>query len=312
MRKLKKARDGASKAGTGGSQQPGNVDSPKQGETPTGTFKRPRSEGSTPTELARALKRPRDSKGSGTYKEALANIKVAIFKETYPEDKLTEGDQDSILEELGQALCRTPLGELPHLKPYRLEGGALLYTCADQQSGQWLMRTIDNHRLKSGARLKITDTKNLPKPVKIAIRTKDKVVQNPDELLKWIGNLNPGLYTESWRILDRKSEPKGQRLILLIDRDSLSVIKETGYRVYTGLSQGTVRVLQHPEEQWQKEMAVPSSIPSGSASEGEGDDVPSPSVDRKRGCDEKETIPPLVNPILPDQGPPLEETRSDK
>jgi hypothetical protein len=32
-----------------------------------------------------------------SYKEALTNIKVAIFKETYPEDKLTEDDEDSFL-----------------------------------------------------------------------------------------------------------------------------------------------------------------------------------------------------------------------
>jgi hypothetical protein len=97
-RKLKKARARASKAGTGGIQQPGIVSAPKKGETPTENLKRPRSEGRTPTEAARAPKRPRDSKGPGTYKEALANIKIAIFRETYPEDKLIEDDQNSILE----------------------------------------------------------------------------------------------------------------------------------------------------------------------------------------------------------------------
>jgi hypothetical protein len=76
----------ASEAGTGGIQQPRNVSAPNQGETPTETLKKPRSEGSTPTETVGAPKRPRDSKGPGTYKEALTNIMVAIFRETYPED----------------------------------------------------------------------------------------------------------------------------------------------------------------------------------------------------------------------------------
>ncbi|PNF32611.1 hypothetical protein B7P43_G18092 [Cryptotermes secundus] len=40
QREIEKARFGASKAGIAGSQQPGNADLPKQGETPTGTFKR--------------------------------------------------------------------------------------------------------------------------------------------------------------------------------------------------------------------------------------------------------------------------------
>jgi hypothetical protein len=78
-------------------------------------------------------------------------------------------------------LRRAQIGELPDLKFYRLEGGALIYTCADQQSGQWLIKVIDNHRLKSGARLKATDTKNLPKPVKLALRIGDKVAQNQEE-----------------------------------------------------------------------------------------------------------------------------------
>jgi hypothetical protein len=99
-RKLKKARAGASQAGTGGSQEPGTAGSSKQGETPTGTLKRPRLEGSTPTKRIRTPKRPRDLKGPGTYTEALTNIKIAIFKESYPEDTLTEDDLNSILETL--------------------------------------------------------------------------------------------------------------------------------------------------------------------------------------------------------------------
>jgi hypothetical protein len=131
-RKIKKARAGASKAGTGGIQQPGNAGAPKQGEIPI--------EGSTPTETTRTPKRPRDSKGPETYKEALTNIKIAVFRETYPEDKLTEDDQNSILEALGEVLRRTPTGQLPHLKSYRLKGGALIYICDDQHSVQWLIK----------------------------------------------------------------------------------------------------------------------------------------------------------------------------
>jgi hypothetical protein len=86
-----------------------------------------RSEGSTPTETARPQKRPRDFSGAGNCKEALTNTMIAVFKEIYPQDKLTEHDQDSILEELERVLRGTPMGELPHLKSYRLEGGALIY-----------------------------------------------------------------------------------------------------------------------------------------------------------------------------------------
>jgi hypothetical protein len=161
----------ASEAETRGIRQPGNASAPKQGENSTKTSKRPRSEGNTTTEIARDPKRPRDFSGPGTYKEALTNIKIAIFKEFYHEDKHNEDDQKYVLEELGKVLGRTPLEELPHLKSYRLEGDALIYICADQESGQWLIKAIDNHRLGTGARLKVTDARNLPKPVKVALRT---------------------------------------------------------------------------------------------------------------------------------------------
>jgi hypothetical protein len=80
--------------------------------------------------MARPPKRHRGSSGPGNYKEALTNIKIAIFKEIYPEDKLREHDRESILEELGRVLSGTLIGELPHLKSYRLEGGSLIYTYA--------------------------------------------------------------------------------------------------------------------------------------------------------------------------------------
>jgi hypothetical protein len=47
-------------------------------------------------------KRTEPRKGPGTYKEALTSFKIAIFRETYPEDKITEEERDSILEILGR------------------------------------------------------------------------------------------------------------------------------------------------------------------------------------------------------------------
>jgi hypothetical protein len=45
-------------------------------------------------ERVRPPKRPTDYSGPGTYREELTNIKIAMFKENHPEDKLTEDDQD--------------------------------------------------------------------------------------------------------------------------------------------------------------------------------------------------------------------------
>jgi hypothetical protein len=221
----------------------------------------------------------------------LTNIKIAIFRETYPEDKLTKNDQNSILEALVEGLRRNLIGELPHMKSDKLEGGALIYMCVGQQSGQWLIKAIDNYRLESGVRRKATDARNLPRPVKVALRMMDRVAQIQELFLKWIKNLNPRLHMEHWRVLNKQPEPMVLRLILFIDRDSYTSIKSTGHRIFTGLSHGTVNVLRDTEAQNQQEDIESSK----SVSEGEGDDSPTPSVDRCRrdqGTNLNRTEPP--------------------
>jgi hypothetical protein len=152
-----------------------------------------------------------------------------------------------------------------------------------------LVRAIDIHRLESGVRLKATDARDLLKLVKVALRTRDIVAQTQDELLKWIKNLNSGLDTEHWRVLDKQSELKGQRLIPLLDRDSLTAVKRTGYKIFTGLPQGTVEFLKDPEAQHQKEEGIVLNIASSkSVSEEEGDDIPIPSNDQRSSREKRE------------------------
>jgi hypothetical protein len=245
----------------------------------------------------------------------LIDTKIAIFKENYPEDKLTEEELDHILEELERVLHGTPKGELPHLKSFRLEASALMYVCAHQQSGQWLTRAIDNHRLRSGARLKVTDAGSLPKPIKVALRTRDNIAKSPEELLKWVKDLNPGLHVEHWRVLVRQPEPKGQRLILLIDRDSLTAIKGTGYKIFMGLTQGTVKVLRDPEAGPQKEQVTatsPESMEPGSGGEGAAR-PPSPgtgTTERSRGMETIKEVSSIIKSVPADRRASSEETQS--
>jgi hypothetical protein len=112
------------------------------------------------------------------------------------------------------------------------------------------------------------DARDLPRPVKMALRTWDKQSKDTEKLLRWIRDLNPGLHTEHWRVLDR------QRLILLVDWDSARAIKETGYR---GLAEGTFKVLTDPENRWQGKPtpAEPGSTVAGVEEEGTIVDTPS-------------------------------------
>jgi hypothetical protein len=85
-----------------------------------------------------------------------------------------------------------------------------------QQSGQWLSKAINYHRLETGTRLKVTDARNLPKPVKVALRVRNNVAQTQDELLQWVKSLNPGLNTEHCKVLDKQSEQKVRDLSCIL------------------------------------------------------------------------------------------------
>jgi hypothetical protein len=235
---MKNAKTG--QTGTESIRQLGNLGMLKQEQPSARTYKRPRTKGSNPTERVRPRKRPRDSSGPRTHKEALTNMNIVIFKENYPKDELTEDDQRLILEELERVLHGTLKVKLPHLRSFRLEGCALMYVYADQQSVQWLIKATDNHRWGSGGRLKVADTTNLPNPVKVALRMKNKVAKCFD-VLRWIRDLDP----EHCSVLEGLPELK--RLIL-INRHSFQVIKKTTYRIVTRLTtSGPVKAMNDPE-----------------------------------------------------------------
>jgi hypothetical protein len=50
----------------------------------------------------------------------------------------------------------------------------------------------------------------------------DKWTEGTKKLLDGIGRLNQGLHIDLWKIIERKMEQDGQRLILLINRDSVN------------------------------------------------------------------------------------------
>jgi hypothetical protein len=165
--------------------------------------------------------------------------------------------------------------------------------------------------------MKAAYARNLPEPVKVALRMRDKLGKSPDELLKWIKDLNPGLHTEHWRVLDRQPELKGQKLILLIDWDSHTAIKETGYDVFTRLTQGTVKVLRDPEAGPQEEEgATMSPVSSGSVSKEKRTVTSTPSGTRiaewRRATEVVGEMSPTVKPAPVDPGAPLEGTWSAK
>lgn len=94
--------------------------------------------------------------------------------ENYPGDKLSEEEKGPIMAEIAGAFRSIPMERLPWLRCYGLEGGALTYVCADQESGDWFIQTINWHRFGKETVLKATEAKDILRPVKMTLRTWDK------------------------------------------------------------------------------------------------------------------------------------------
>jgi hypothetical protein len=74
-------------------------------------------------------------------------------------------------------------------------------------------------------------------------------------------------------VLHSQPELKGQWLVLAVDWDSMKVIKETRYKIYTALTQGTIKFLSDPEKRPKGEGGGPLVSPSSSESDVNGGDT---------------------------------------
>jgi hypothetical protein len=163
-RKLKTA--GASQDSTGGIQQLRHVAIPKTEGPHIKTPKWPKSDGSTPTDTVNSSKKPKGFTGPGIYREALTNVRIAILKENYPQDRLSKEDQVLILAKTTGILNNTQ-GRTPATQILQTGRGALMYVCADQWSCESLIQAINGHQPKA------MNAKDLLKLVKMALRTRN-------------------------------------------------------------------------------------------------------------------------------------------
>jgi len=108
--------------------------------------------------------------------------------------------------------------------------------CPSQWSVDRLIAVLSGFQIREEVKLKAIDTKYLPKPTKMALRTRDKLSYVPEELHHWIKSLNPGLHTKKWRVSDSSEDLAGRRPILIVDRGSATAFKRTIYKIFTGLS----------------------------------------------------------------------------
>jgi hypothetical protein len=111
---------------TPSSQKKGAVES-------SGGVKRPHSDLSTPSSETQQTKKPRSTQvQTGSYKEAVAGIKMVVIHRRHPDIKLDQTQVDLIQVKLLSAVDVNPLGEAPPQFLYsKFAQGVFWITCAN-------------------------------------------------------------------------------------------------------------------------------------------------------------------------------------
>jgi hypothetical protein len=140
--KERKMKDGTwtvkkPKRNTPPSQEKGTVGS-------SGGIKRPHSDSSTPSHEKQQPKKPRNTQvQTGTYKEAVIRIKMAIIHRHYRDVNLDQAQTDMIQARLLTAVDANRLEEAPPQFLYsKFAHVVFWFTCANELTKKWLTRTI--------------------------------------------------------------------------------------------------------------------------------------------------------------------------
>jgi hypothetical protein len=142
----------------------------------SGGVKRPHSDSNTPPKEKQQPKRPRSTQvQTGTYKEAVVGIKMAIVHRLHPDVNLNQAQTDTIQEKLLQAIDANPLEEAtPQFLYSKFVQGVFWITCANEPSKTWLIRTVSGlGELWEGAELTVVDSKDLPKRPRVLVHIPD-------------------------------------------------------------------------------------------------------------------------------------------
>ena len=226
----------------------------------SGGVKRPHSDTSTPSQEQQHPKKPRSTRmQTGTYKEAVVGIRMAVVHRRYPDVKLEQTQVDLIQEKLLSAVDENPMEEPPpQFLHSNFTQGALWITCANESSKVWLMRTISGlGGLWEGAELTVVDSKDLPKRPKVLVRIPE--TSEATAVLTRLRKQNPELKTTDWIVMSRKVMEKEQTLAFSIDPDSFKALTRTNFKAFWGLGRVIFRTLK--DEKGKSEVEGTTSKP---------------------------------------------------
>lgn len=184
-------------------------------------------------------------KVQGSYREALIGVKMAVIADDFPDKLIGEEELGAIQDVIWDELEGTP-DPLPQFELNGVVGGALHITCDGEGSANWLRKL--SGKTAGSAKIRVVDAKELPKPIKMAWKSKNIRCVDLPRVLKMLQRLNPALRTSEWKVVDTRVEGTHVRRIVLMDTVSADVIKAKEYRLYSGIERSVFKLLDGGEK----------------------------------------------------------------
>jgi hypothetical protein len=168
---------------------------------------------------------------------------VAVVNEDYPGTQLSRDDFVNIQKAIGRLVDELQEeGFTPRLVDTYWAKGAAIMVCQVDETKDWLGKQVPNMAAWKGSRLEVVGMDALP-AYKRVVAWFPCPVEDMEQLFLRLCRLNRGLDTRNWSVYERKEEPKGVRLVLSIDTESITVLEGLRWRPFSGLGQAVFSLL---------------------------------------------------------------------
>ncbi|XP_054288331.1 uncharacterized protein LOC129003989 [Macrosteles quadrilineatus] len=185
--------------------------------------------------------------GKASYRDQLVGHKLAVAPAAYPDARFSVEECDLLQDKLMELVFGDDGANIPHQfeKIYH-EKGALVVTCGNSETTDWLKRVAPKLALGSEGSMEVivADYKDLLRTTKVLLRTDRRLAKvEASKVFVQIERQNPGVTTKDWRVIGGKRKDDHQILVLAIDEMNAQVLKDRGWIIYLGLGKIQLRVI---------------------------------------------------------------------
>jgi Domain of unknown function (DUF4780) len=229
-----------------GTDEPCSSNSMPQGGT---AAKRQREGGETPAKDKKPAKKAKNMpKPVKTYSEVVRDsLRVAIQNESNLSEGLTHAQAETLKDNLMEALDNIPGSSTtprPCFHDSSLVHGALMLTCADATSLEWLRSAVTEINARGGPTLVLKTKDELPQYHRASIWIPGRFAEDKVVLSRIMAQ-NPGLATSCWRVYHSgRASEKGRTIIIGIDSKSVETINGLRGFIFYGLQKVLVNLKQ--------------------------------------------------------------------